>query len=123
MWDHLTALQPATVKEVQTVLILRKLPHQKPDQTAAFKEPEELIQRCNEIWEDQTLEEAATTRTHSPFRDVHHSSSPFREKGSASDRSSRCRSPTLGPSRGGGSDRLCFYHSCFGSKGCYYQEN
>ncbi len=27
MWDNLTALQPATVKEVQTVLFLCKLPH------------------------------------------------------------------------------------------------
>ena len=26
MWDNLTALQPATVKEAQTVLFLRKLP-------------------------------------------------------------------------------------------------
>jgi hypothetical protein len=34
MWDNLTALQPATVKEIQTVLFLRKLPNQKPDQPA-----------------------------------------------------------------------------------------
>ena len=26
MWDNLTALQPATVKEAQTALLLRKLP-------------------------------------------------------------------------------------------------
>jgi hypothetical protein len=53
----------------------------------------------------------------------------FRRKGSAGDKSGRRRSPTPGLPRGGGSDRLCFYHSRLGSKakkcekGCSYQEN
>ena len=53
IWDHLTTLQPATVTEVQTVLFLRKLPHHIRNliNPWAFKEPEDLIQRCNEIWE------------------------------------------------------------------------
>ncbi len=34
MWDNLTALQPATVKEIQTVLFHPQIPvlHQRPDQ-------------------------------------------------------------------------------------------
>jgi hypothetical protein len=61
MWDNLTALQPATVKEAQTILFLCKLPRHIRNliNPRAFKEPEDLIQRCNEIWEDQTAEEAA----------------------------------------------------------------
>jgi hypothetical protein len=111
MWDHLTALQPATVKEVQTVLFLRKLPRHirnliKPQ---AFKEPEELIQRCSKIREDQTVEEAAaTTRPHSPFRDACRSSSLFRGKGPAANRSGCRRSPTSGLSRGGVRDCMSF---------------
>jgi hypothetical protein len=135
MWDNLTALQPASVKEVQTVLFLRKLPRHIRNliNPRAFREPEDLIQRCNEIWEDQTAEEAAAAaaamRPHSPFRGARRSSSPFRGKGPTGDKSGRRRSPTPGPSRGGSSDRLCFYHSRFGSKaqkcekGCSYQEN
>jgi hypothetical protein len=44
MWDHLTALQPATVKEVQTVLFLRKLLRHIRNliNPWASKEPEEL---------------------------------------------------------------------------------
>ncbi len=47
MWDNLTALQPATVKEIQTVLFLRKLPRYIRDLINAqeFQEPESLIQR------------------------------------------------------------------------------
>ncbi len=54
MWDHLTALQLATVKEIQTVLFLRKLPRYIRDliNPREFKEPEILIQWCNNIWED-----------------------------------------------------------------------
>jgi hypothetical protein len=61
MWDNLTALQPSTVKEAQTILFLRKLPRHIRNliHPRAFKEPEDLIQHCNEIWEDQTTEEAA----------------------------------------------------------------
>jgi hypothetical protein len=137
MLDNLTALQPATVKEAQTVLFLRKLPRHIRNliNPRAFKETEDLTQRCNEIWEDQTAEEAAaaaaaaTPRPHSPFRGARCSPSPFHGKGSGSDKSGRCRSPTPGPPRGGRNDGLCFYHSRFGSKaqkcekGCSYQEN
>ncbi len=61
MWDNPTALQPSTVKEAQTVLFLRKLPRHIRNviNLRAFKEPEDLIQRCNDIWEDQAEEEAA----------------------------------------------------------------
>jgi hypothetical protein len=88
MWDNLTALQPSTVKEAQTILFLRKLPRHIRNliNLRAFKEPEDLIQRCNEIWEDQTAEEAAAAeaapRPHSPFRGARRSPSPFRGKGS-----------------------------------------
>jgi hypothetical protein len=141
MWDNLTALQPATVKEIQTVLFLRKLPRYIRDliNVQEFQEPESLIQRCNKIWEDPSDEEAtgatvaaaaaATSRPHSPFWGTHRSSSPFRWKGSAGDKSCRRRSPTPGQTRGRGSDCWCFYHSHFGSKakkcekGCLYQDN
>jgi hypothetical protein len=135
LWDNLTALHPATVKEAQTVLFLRKLPRHIRNliNPRAFKEPEDLIQRCNELWAAQTAEEAAAAvaalRPQSPFRGARHSPSPFRRKGSGGDRSGRRRSPTPGPSKGGCNDRLCFYHSRFGNKAhkcekdCSYQEN
>ena len=137
MWDNLTALQPATVKEAQTVLFLRKLPRHIRNliNLRAFKEPEDLTQCCNEVWEDQTAEEAtaaaavAAPRPHMPFQGARRFPSPFRGKGSAGDKSGRRRSPTPGPPRGGRSDSLCFYHSRFGAKaqkcekGCSYQEN
>jgi hypothetical protein len=135
MWDNLTTLQPATMKEVQTVLFLRKLPRYIRDliNLREFQEPEALIQQCNEIWEDRSGEEgtaaAAATRPHSPFWGTRRSSSPFRGKGSTGDKSSRCHSPTPGPPRRGGGDRRCFYHSRLGSnankceKGYSYQEN
>ncbi len=121
MWDNLTAVQPATVKEAQTVLFLRKLPRHIRNliNLRAFKEPEDLIQHCNKIWEDQTAENAAaptaTPRPQSPFRGARSSPSPFCGKGSGGNRSGRRRSPTPGPTRGGRNDRLCFYHSRFGS--------
>jgi hypothetical protein len=54
MWDHLTALQSATVKEIQTVLFLRKLLRYIRDliNPRKFQEPEILIQWYNDIWED-----------------------------------------------------------------------
>jgi hypothetical protein len=88
MWDNLTALQLATVKEAQTALFLRKVPRHIRNliNPWAFKEPEDLIQRCNKIWEDQTTEEAAAAavapRPHSPFRGACRSPSPFARKGS-----------------------------------------
>jgi hypothetical protein len=68
MWDNLTALQPATVKEAQTVLFLRKLPRHFRNliNPRAFKEPEDLIQRCNKLWEAQTAEEAAAAAVSLP---------------------------------------------------------
>ncbi len=64
-----------------------------------------------------------------PFQSTRRSSSPFRGKGPAGDKSGRHPSLTPGPPRGDGGNRWCFYHSCFGSKakkcekGCSYQEN
>jgi hypothetical protein len=61
MWDNLTALQPTTLKEIQTVLFLCKLSRQIRNliNPREFQEPQALIQCCNEIWEDQIAEEAA----------------------------------------------------------------
>jgi hypothetical protein len=137
LWDNLTALQPATVKEAQTVLFLRKLTCHIRNLIIprVFKEPEDLIQRCNELWVAQTAEEAAAAtaaaapRPQSPFQGARRSPSPFRRKESGGDRSGRRCSPTPGPTRGGHNDRLCFYHSHFGNKAqkcekdCSYQEN
>jgi hypothetical protein len=90
MWDNLTALQPVTAKEIQTVLFLCKFPRyiRSLINPGELQEPEALIQHCNEIWEDQSTEEAAaaaaaaaTARHHSPFRGTRHSSSLFRGKG------------------------------------------
>ncbi len=132
MWDNLMALQPATAKEAQTVLFLRKLLRHIRNliNPRVFKLPEDLIQRCNKIWEAQTAEEAAAAaaapRPHSPFRGARRSPSPFRGKGSVGNKSGRRRSSTPGPTKGGRNDRLCFYHSRFGTKaqkcekGCSY---
>jgi hypothetical protein len=121
MWDNLTALHPATVKEAQTVLCLRKLPRHIRNliNPRAFKQPED--QCCNEIW--------APLRPHSPFQGAHRSPSPFRGKESVGDKSGHRRSPTPGPPRGGRNNHLCFYYSRCGTKaqkcekGCSYQEN
>ncbi len=124
MWDNLTALQLATVKETQTVLFIRKLARHIRNliNPRAFKELEDLIQRRSELWAAQTPEEAAAAaapRLQSPFRSARRSPSPF-----------RCYcSPTPGPTRGSCNNRLCFYHSRFGNKAhkcekdCSYQEN
>ncbi len=125
------------MKEVQTVLFICKLPRHIRNliNPRAFKEPEDLIQRCNELWAAQTPEEAAAaaaaaaTMPQSPFRSARRSPSPFRRKGPGGDRSSCCRSPTPGLTKGGRNDRLCFYHSRFGNKAhkcekdCSYQAN
>ena len=49
-------MQPATVKEIQTVLFLRKLLRYIRDliNPREFQELEALIQQCNEIWEDRS---------------------------------------------------------------------
>jgi ribosomal protein L4 len=122
LWDNLTAPQLATVKEAQTVLFLRKLPRHIRNliNPRAFKEPEDLIQRCNELWVAQTAEEAAAAaapRQQSPFRGAHRSPSPFRRKGSGGDRSGRRRSPTPGPTTpASATSQKC-------EKDCSYQEN
>jgi hypothetical protein len=136
LWDQFNALQPATVKEIQTVLFLCKLPHFIRDliNPREFQDPETLTQWCNEIWENPSQDEgaaaavaaAAVSRPHSPFRGNHRTSSPFCGKGPAGEKSGRHRSPTPGQARGNGGDLWCFYHSRFGSKamkGCSYQEN
>jgi hypothetical protein len=133
-WERKGCKETVKVKEAQTVLFLRKLPHHIRNliNPWAFKQPEDLIQRCNKIWEDQTIEEAAavaTPRPHSPYRGARRSLSPFHGKRSGGNKSGRCRSPTLGPTRGSHNDHLCFYHSRFSNKaqkckkGCSYQEN
>jgi hypothetical protein len=87
LWDQFNARQPATVKEIQTVLFLYKLPHYIRDliNPREFQDPETLTQWCNEIWENWCQDEGATaaaaaaavSRTHSPFRGNHRTSSPF----------------------------------------------
>jgi hypothetical protein len=139
LWDNLTALQPEPVKDSQTALFLRKLPRHISNliNPRAIKTTEELIQCCNELWMAQTPEEAAAASAaaaavpslQSPFRSARRSPSPFRRKTPGCDNSGRRRSPTPGAAKGGRSDSLCFYHSCFGNKahkcekGCSYQEN
>jgi hypothetical protein len=49
LWDQLNALQQATVKEIQTVLFLHKLPRYIRDliNSLEFQDPETFTQRCN----------------------------------------------------------------------------
>jgi hypothetical protein len=51
LWDNLTALQPATIKEAQTALFLRKMPRhiRALINTRSFDTTEEMIQRCNAL--------------------------------------------------------------------------
>ncbi len=142
LWDNLTALQPATMKDAQTALFLRKLPRHLSNliNTRAFNTTEEMIQRCNELWMSQTPEEAASAAAaaataaavpgqQSPFRNSRRSPSPYRCKTSGGDKTGRRRSPTPGAAKGCRNNGLCFYHSRFGNKahkcemGCSYQEN
>jgi hypothetical protein len=140
LWDNLTALQPATMKDAQTALFLRKLLHHISNliNTRAFNTTEEMIQRCNTLWMSQTPEEATSAATAAaaavpsqqpPFRNSLRSPSPYGRKTPGDEKSGRCRSPTPGAAKGGRNDGLCFYHSRFGNKahkcekGCSYQEN
>jgi hypothetical protein len=143
LWDNLTALQPATMKDAQTALFLRKLPRHISNliNTRAFNTMEEMIQRFNELWMSQTPEEAASAAAaaaavatavpsqQSPFRNSRRSPSPYRRKTPGGDKTGRRRSPTPGAAKGGRNEGLCFYHSRFGNKaykcekGCSYQEN
>jgi hypothetical protein len=129
LWDNLTALQPATIKDAQIALFLRKLPRHISTliNTRSFNTTEEMIQRCNVLWMSQTPEEAASAAA-APAPSQQ-SPSPYRRKTSGGDKSGRRRSPTPGAAKGSRNDGLCFYHSCFGNKahkcekGCSYQEN
>jgi hypothetical protein len=111
LWDNLTALQPATLKEAQVALFLRKLPRHISAliNTRSFDTTEEMIQRCNALWTSQTPEEAASAAA-GPWQ---HSSLRNARRPPADRR--RC-SPTPGAAKGGRNDGLCFYHSHFGNK-------
>jgi hypothetical protein len=89
LWDNLTALQPATMKDAQTALFLRKLPRHISNliNMRAFNTTEEMIQRCNTLWMSQTPEEApsaaaaaAVPSQQSPFRNCRRSPSLYRRK-------------------------------------------
>jgi hypothetical protein len=146
LWDNLTALQPATLKEAQIALFIRKLLRHISAMinTRSFDTMLEMVQRCNQLWASQTPEEAASAAAaaaadpwqHSSLRNAHarRSPSPYRRKTPGGDKAGdkadrRRRSPTPGAAKGGRNDGLCFYHSRFGNKahkcerGCTYQEN
>jgi hypothetical protein len=139
LWDNLTALQPATIKDAQIGLFLRKLPRHISTliNTRAFDTTEEMIQHCNPLWMSQTPEEAASAAAaaavapsqQSPFRNARRSPCPYRRKTPGGNKSGRSRSPTPGAAKGGCNDGLCFYQARFGNKahkcekGCSYQEN
>jgi hypothetical protein len=141
LWDNLTALQLATLKEAQIPLFLRKLPRHISAliNTQSFDTTEEMIQRCNALWMSQTPQEAASAATaaaaaagpwqHSTLQNARRSPSPYRRKTPGGDKSGHRRSPTHGAAKGGHNNGLCFYHACFGNKahkcekGCSYQEN
>jgi hypothetical protein len=129
LWDNLTALQPATLKEAQVALFLRKLPRHISAliNTRSFDTTEEMIQRCNALWTSQTPEESASAAAaagpwqHSSLRNACRSPSPYRRKTPCGDKASnkadrRRRSPTPGAAKGGRNDGLCFYHSPFVNK-------
>jgi hypothetical protein len=106
LWDNLTALQPATMKDAQTTLFLRKLPRHISNliNMRAFNTTEEMIQHCNELWMSQTPEEAvsaaaAVPSQQSPFRNSRRSPSPYRRKTSGSDKTGRRCSPPRGRPR------------------------
>jgi hypothetical protein len=109
LWDNLTALQLASIKDAQTALFLRKLPRRISYliNSRAYNTTEELIQRCNALWMAQTPEEAASATAaaataaavpsqQSPFRNSRRSPSPSRRKTPGGDKSGRHRSPTPG---------------------------
>jgi hypothetical protein len=140
LWDNLTALQPATLKDAQVALFLRKLPRHISAliNTRSFDTTQEMIQRCNALWASQTPEEAASAAAaaaagpwqHSSLRNARRSPSPYRRKTPGGDKADHCRhSPTPGAAKGSRNEGLCFYHSRFGNKahkcerGCTYQEN
>ncbi len=56
LWDNLTALQPATLKEAHIALFIRKLPRHISAMinTKSFDTTLEMVQRCNQLWASQT---------------------------------------------------------------------
>jgi hypothetical protein len=107
LWDNLTALQLATMKDAQTALFLRKLPRHISNliNTRVFNTAKEMIQRCNALWMSQTPEEAASAATakagaaavpsqQSPFQNSRRSPSPYRCKTSGGDKTG-CRRSSL----------------------------
>ena len=62
LWDNLTALQPATLKDAQIALFIRKLPRHISAMinTKSFDTPLEMVRRCNQLWASQTPEEATS---------------------------------------------------------------
>jgi hypothetical protein len=90
LWDNLTALQPAMIKEAQTALFLRKLPRHISAliNTRSFD---------NTLWMSQTPEEAASAAAaaaaaagpwqHSTLRNARRSPSPYRRKTPGGDKS------------------------------------
>jgi hypothetical protein len=109
LWDNLTALQPATMKDAQTTLFLRKLPRHISNliNTRAFNTTEEMIQSCNALWMSQTPEETASTATaaaaaravlsqQSPFRNSRRFPSPYRPSRPAATRRAAVDRPPRG---------------------------
>ena len=125
LWDNLTALQPATIKDAQIALFLRKLPRHISTliNTRAFDTTEEMIQRCNAPARGSIL--LFGTPADPPLRTA------ARRPAATSLATNRAAAagPPPGQPRGGRNDGLCFYHSRFGNKahkcekGCSYQEN
>ncbi len=105
-------LQPATIKDAQIALFLRKLPRHISNliNTRAFNTTEEMIQRCNALWMSQTPEEAASAAAaaaavaapsqQSPFRNARRSPSQYRRKTPGGDKSGRRRLTHPGGSQG-----------------------
>jgi hypothetical protein len=111
LWDNLTALQPATLKDAQIALFIRKLPRHISAMInmRSFDTTQEMIQRCNSLWASQTPEEAASATAaaaaaagpwqHSSLRkaNARRSPSPYRRKTPGGDKAgdkADCRRPS-----------------------------
>jgi len=135
LWDNLTTLQPATIKEAQTALFLRKLPchisalintrHHRGDDpalqcTVDVPDPQGGRSRGQPVAALYSSERPQIPLSVLP-QDARRRQ-VWRQMG-------RRRSPTPGAAKGGRNDGLCFYLSRFGNKahkcekGCTYQEN
>jgi hypothetical protein len=80
LWDNLTALQPESKEDAQTVLFLRKLLRHISNliNPRAFKTTEELIQHCNKLLMAQEEEEEAAAAAAAAAAAVPNMQSPFR---------------------------------------------